>query len=83
MRTVRSWSFKRSAGNGAELLAEIYRSGILTIYTKLYEIDIEEPATLVLKNVNASYNGTYKFIFGSSKFDESTVDVFIASKFLL
>ena len=77
--TIRTWFFQRSAGHGAELLAEISRAGALTIFTKLYEIDVEEPAALVLKNVNASYNGTYEFSFSSSKLYVSKVDVFIAS----
>ena len=41
-----------------------------------------KPATLVLKNVNQSYNGTYQFQFNGQKmYPPVNVQVFIASKF--
>ena len=79
----RSWTFKSSRGGKDEFLGEISRSGRIKIFTKLYEVDIKSPATLVLKNVNGSYNGTYEFTLESYSTVISKVEVFIAGKFSL
>ena len=81
----RTWSFKSSASGKDEILGEISRAGDITIVTRLYEVEIEKPATLVLKNVNGSYNGTYKFTLYPGLHDPSIseVVVFVAGKFLL
>ncbi|CAB4045079.1 Hypothetical predicted protein, partial [Paramuricea clavata] len=57
----RSWSFKSRASGKDEILGEVSRTGDITIVTRLYEIDIEKPATLVLKNIDERYSGAYKF----------------------
>ena len=77
----RSWTFTNSTGGTAESLAQIKADDEDIISTKLYEVDIEKPATLVLKNVNESYNGTYRFTLLSPSSSTSDVVVFIAGKF--
>ncbi|CAB4044941.1 Hypothetical predicted protein, partial [Paramuricea clavata] len=72
----RSWVFIRSGKT--ERLGEISGAGKITITTKLYEVDIKEPATLILKNVNGSYNGKYTFTLLSPGNSISEVDVVIA-----
>lgn len=59
-------------------LARIIHDGPSQIRTKLYEVAIEKPATLVLKNVNGSYDGTYQFTLVTFHIDISEVVVFIA-----
>ena len=81
-RSLRSWSFKSSGGNDVQL-ARIVDDGPSQIFTKLYDVSIEKPATLVLKNVNGSYNGTYKFTLTLTDTSTSEVAVFIAGKFHL
>ena len=76
----RSWTFT-SSGVTPESLAQIRADDKAIISTKLYEVDIEKPATLVLKNVNGSYNGTYRFTLLSPDPSTSDVFVFIAGKF--
>ena len=76
----RSWTFSSSGGT-SESLAQINANDPAIINTKLYEVDIEKPATLVLKNVNGSYNGTYTFTLLSPKSSTSDVFVFITGKF--
>ena len=79
----RSWTFISSHDGKGETLADITRVGEIVIITKLYEVDIEKPATLVLKNVNGSYNGTYVFHLLSPSLSSSEVHVFIAGRFSL
>ncbi|CAB4038035.1 neural cell adhesion molecule 1-like isoform X7, partial [Paramuricea clavata] len=78
----RSWSFKSRASGKDEILGKVSRAGDITIVTRLYEVDIEKPATLVLKNVDESYNGVYKFALypGLPGPSISEVVVFIAKK---
>jgi hypothetical protein len=82
---LRTWSFTSSAGSGTRVLALLSfdtqlfkRNGILPAF------DIKKPATLILNNVNQSYNGTYRLalkIDGVGDDFISDVTVFIASKF--
>ena len=81
--TLRSWSFTSSDGSLTESLASIFQNGNNNIKTRLFEVDIERPATLVLKNVNQSYNGMYQFTFVAATTFTSNVIVSIASKFSL
>ncbi|CAB4044487.1 muscle, skeletal receptor tyrosine kinase-like, partial, partial [Paramuricea clavata] len=76
----RTWCFKSSASGKDVILGKISRAGDITIVTRLYEVEIEEPATLVLKNVNGSYNGTYVFTLLSPGPSTYEVAVFIAEK---
>ena len=72
----------RSSSDGKDtFLARINDDDPPEILTKLYEIDIEKPATLVLKNVNESYDGTYEFTLASPRTSTSEVVVVIAGKF--
>jgi hypothetical protein len=79
--TLRYWTFTSSDGSPTESLASIFQNGSNNIRTRLFEVDIERPATLVLKNVNQSYNGVYQFALTSSRTFTSDVTVSIASKF--
>ena len=81
---IRSWYFTSSDGSIVhDLLARIINDGALKIFTSgLTGVSIIKPATLVLQNVNQTYNGTYQFYLwhlGSAR--SSQVVVFIASKF--
>ena len=80
---LRFWTFTNSDGSSTESLASIFRNASTDIETRLFEVDIERPATLVLKNVNQSYNGMYQFALTASIAFTSVVTVSIASKFLL
>jgi hypothetical protein len=79
----RSWSYKSSEGATARSLARILDDGTTDHRTNLFDFAIERPATLVLKNVNQSYNGLYTFSYVSSGSFVSEVVVSIASKFPL
>ena len=79
----RFWNFRNSRDGKAVALADITRVGKTDIITKLYTVDVEKPATLVLKNVNGSYNGTYTFYILSPRLTSSQVHVFIAGRFRL
>jgi hypothetical protein len=47
----------------------------------LGRVEIEERATLILKNVDVSFNGIYEFGLNAPKLSTSVVTVFIAGKF--
>ena len=47
----------------------------------LSRVTIVKPATLILENVNQTYNGTYRFDLTGPVGGRSEVVVFIASKF--
>ena len=64
-------------------LALIDGDGPVRILTTLFDVEVEKPATLVLRNVNLTYNGTYKFdLLPSSGVSSSEVVVYIAGKLL-
>ena len=82
------WYFtRRSAGSKEELIATIFRNIINGTYnSSLPGVATEKPATLVLKNVNCSYNGKYRFAAtmistGNIVSSESSVELFVAGKF--
>ena len=80
----RVWYFTSSDGSFVdEPLASIFRDGQPQIDNSgLSGVSIVKPATLLLKNVNETYDGTYQFQLsapGSGSAFE--VVVFIASKF--
>ena len=78
----RVWYFKSSGRSQRELLAFILSDDIPQILNSTIPVvDIEKPATLVLKNVDLSYNGTYFFQLGSPGGGESEVSVYIAGKY--
>ena len=79
-----SWYFtSRNAGLKEEELAVKFRTNdAIFPSSSLRNISVEDPATLVLNNVNASYNGKYRIavlVVGGS--GESSVEVFVAGKF--
>ena len=79
----RAWSFESSDGSIIERLATISKDGTLEIIAKrLLGVEILEPATLILKNVNQSFNGTYYFELVTFRTTTSSITVFITSKFL-
>ena len=81
----RAWYFTSSDGSFVnERFASIFLDGDPRIDNSgLSGISIVKPATLLLKNVNQTYNGTYRFDLSSPGGGRSArVVVFIASKFL-
>ena len=79
--STRTWTFTPSDGQPEVGLAKIIGDGDVEILTTSYQVAIEKPATLVLKNVNLTYNGTYRFSL-SPHAGPSDIVVFIAGKFL-
>ena len=79
----RAWYFTSSDGSfDAKLLASIFRDQEPQIEKSgLSGVTIVKPATLIFKNVNQTYNGTYLFTLSSPVGGSSHVFVFIASKF--
>jgi hypothetical protein len=80
---TRAWYFKRKGGSTAEPLATIISNNDPDILkSSLSGVEIVKPGTLLLKNVNQSYNGIYQFdlaAFGPRI--SLDVKVFIAGKF--
>ena len=80
----RVWFFTSSDGSFVnEPLARIFDNDDPEIYDSgLSGISIAQPATLLLKNVNQTYDGTYRFdLFSRCCVGSSRVVAFIASKF--
>ena len=80
----RAWYFTSSDGSFVNtLLASIFRDGQPQIQDSgLSGVSIVKPATLLLKNVNQSYDGTYRFDLSGRDGGSARVVVFIASTFL-
>lgn len=77
----RLWSFKLSGGTVTPLVKISGVNG-MAIASGVLDVAVEEPATLALKNVNETYNGTYQFALSPSiGGGESEVVVFIAGKY--
>ena len=75
--TARTWRFF----GDSRVLALISLDGEPVILDRSLKFEIQKPATLILKNVNESYNGTYQFTFETDKTkDVSEAVVEIASK---
>ncbi|XP_028413748.1 opioid-binding protein/cell adhesion molecule-like isoform X2 [Dendronephthya gigantea] len=77
----RDWSFTSTDGSFKGLaLASISRDGGIIIETALLEVAVEKPATLVLKNVNNSYDGKYKFLlFATSSLASEVVVIIVVT----
>ena len=79
----RGWYFTRRGSSNIEVIARTFPTGAPRIInSSLPRVDIEDSATLVLKNVDKRYNGKYRFtvetfISGGS----AEVELFIAGKF--
>ena len=79
--TRRIWTFTPSNDQPRVSLATIDNDDPVKILTNLFDFAVEKPATLVLKNVNLTYNGTYQFILSPSVgVASSAVIVYIAGK---
>ena len=79
--SIRSWFFTPSDGGPKVGLARIFGDAGVQILNPSYEVAVEKPATLVLKNVNLTYNGTYQFLLAIA--GTSDVVVYIAGKFFI
>jgi hypothetical protein len=84
---LRTWNFHSSDGSrtGALTVIAFDLDPVRMNFSLIPRFEIEKPATLVLKNVDQSYNGMYTFSLqkqGSGQSELSKVGVFIASKFL-
>lgn len=52
--------------------------------SSLPEVNIELPATLILKSLDESHNGKYEFaLISSGGFESASIYVFIAGKYFL
>ena len=72
----RLWSFTPSDGQPLVRLAKFNGDGKDEILATSYDVAVEKPATLVLKNVNLTYNGTYRLSL--PPYTPSDVFVYIA-----
>ena len=78
---LRTWFFTSSDKKfNKEILAERFRNEYPVLKTTELDIDIQAPSTLILKNVNITYNGTYRFELSPGSL-VSEVSVFITGKF--
>ena len=79
-----AWFFtSRNAGSKEEEIVFKSRTSAAVIsYNILPGVSFEDPAILVLKNVNASYNGKYRFAVAvAGGGGESSVEFYVAGKF--
>ena len=82
--TTRIWYFTSSDGSFVDkrLAVIIFDDDPQIFNSGLSGVSIVKPATLLLKNVNQSYNGTYQFdLSAPGGSGSSQVVVIIASKF--
>jgi hypothetical protein len=81
--TSRSWYFTRSNESTSELLATIQDDHNPKMrQSSLSGVEIVKPATLLLKNVNQSYDGVYKLtLIGYSVVAIVDITVFIAGMY--
>ena len=79
----RTWFFTRRGGSRSERLAVITGDSYPVVRKNILPgVEIVKPGTLLLRNVNQSHNGIYKFeLSASGPAVASDVTVFIASKF--
>ena len=83
---TRTWYFtRRSPGSKEEEIAYKRRTDNADILSSsLPRIEMEDPATLVLRNVDKRYNGKYRLLVAVSEGGgQSSVEFFIAGKFLI
>ena len=85
-KTTLEWYFTPGDGSSQQLLAIKYPGGKAQLEnSSLTRVTIEDPATLVLTNVDRNYNGTYILVLkviGVRINDDSEAVVSIARKFL-
>ena len=80
--TTRTWTFIPSKRRLRVNVARIIGDGDVQLFTDSYEVAVEKPATLVLKNVDLTYDGTWEFSLSPGA-SPSEVVVYIAGKFLI
>ena len=83
-QAILSWFFtKRADGSPTEVIAVKFGTNDPAISIRsLPWVAIEDPATLVLRNVNDSYNGEYRFhVSVAGGGGVSSVEFFVAGKF--
>ena len=74
----RWWYFTSSDGGQIENLATIYGDDEPGIYkSSLPEVAVEKPATLILKNVDLRYNGTYLFTIIDGIFNSEVAEILV------
>ena len=78
----RVWSFTNSDSVSKRVARIIDDDDPKDFDSGLSGVSIVKPATLLLKNVNQTYDGTYRFILVEDDADRSDVVVFIASKYI-
>ena len=76
----RVWYFKSSDGSLVPLAFITHGGDPHILKSSLPRVDIEKPATLVLKNVDLSFNGTYLFQLIAPGGGRSEVVLFVAGK---
>ena len=84
--SFRAWYFTSSDGSiSGEILGSIVGDGnfVPSQASILSGVTIVKPASLILENVNQTYNGTYRFDLTAPVGGRSEVGVFIASKYVL
>ena len=83
--TARVWYFTSSDGSfvNKRLAVIIFDDDPRIFNVGLSGVSIVKPATLLLKNVNQTYDGTYRFDLSGRGGGSSQVVVIIASKFRL
>ena len=82
---LRTWFFKSRDGSRRGDLIVIFEDGELESknLSLIPRFKIEKPATLILMNVDETYNGIYTLVLlrrGSSNTDTSEVTIYIAGK---
>ena len=81
--TRRYWSFTPRNSTWT-VLAYITGNGPVVPLTSLYDFEVQKPATLILKNVNETYNGAHKFaLVPSTGLGEHEVTVFVQVNFVI
>lgn len=65
------------------MLATIWGNdtSVVKFASSLHNVEIETPTTLILKNIDVNYVGTYQFVLTPSREAVSIVLVYIAGKF--
>ena len=82
-RALLAWFFTRDGSKEEEIARKFRTNDAIISNSSLPGVATENPATLVLKNVDVRYNGKYRFdVAVAGGGGESVVNLFIAGKFL-
>jgi hypothetical protein len=79
---LRQWIFTSNNVSEEQLAGIFLDDGPYILNSSLPEVFIEKPFTLVLRNIDYHYNGTYKFILAraSNLTESAEVVLFISGK---